>query len=133
MLFKLARIVEGRIPNTIKIEDIKGQGYLDRYRKFLELEGNIQVAKKSQLWNEIDIYKLVRNKLTHEGGYLHRNKKSKIEGRSEFKYLIENKVLLAGSYGHIRIRETYFLEKFVTITAEISDALTKEIDKVITN
>ncbi|WP_417266740.1 hypothetical protein [Brumimicrobium sp.] len=127
VLFKYARIVEDCSTSNIKINDIRGQGHIDQYRKYLELVGKIVVAKQIEPWKELEIYKLVRNKLTHEGGYLIRNKKSDLEQKPEFKYLIENKVLLPGSFGHIRIREIHFLEKFSELTLSLSTKLLNEI------
>jgi hypothetical protein len=130
MIYKLARIVEERHPDKIEIDDIKGNGYVDQYRKYMYLVGKIASAEKDQLWDELDIYKLVRNKLAHEGGYLNRNTKTKLEDRKEFRYLIDNKVLLAGTLGHIRIRETHFLEKFCSLTNQVLDKLFDEIEQL---
>jgi hypothetical protein len=128
LIFKLAKIVENQNSGIIEIEDIKGQGYVDQYRKFMHLVGKIDSAKKDDMWDELDIYKLVRNKLAHEGGHFIRSEKSKLEDKREFKYLIDNKVLLAGTFGHIRIRETYFLEKFCKLTNQLLDRLLNEIE-----
>ena len=127
---KLAKIVEDRIKSDIKINDIKGNGHIDQYRKYMHLFGEIKSAKRNKTWAEIDIFKLVRNKLAHEGGYLNTNPNSKLEDQYGFQFLIENKVLLAGTLGHIRIRETFFLEKFVKITAKLSDQLKPEIEGI---
>lgn len=127
MISQLANIVEHN--NSIKIEDIKGNGYIDQYRKYLYLVANIKSAKKNDTWDELDIYKLVRNKLTHADGYLSKNIESKIEDRKEFKYLIENKVVLAGSFGIIRIKEMHFLEKFSELTNKLLDELVVDIEK----
>jgi hypothetical protein len=46
LIFKLAKIVENQNSGIIEIEDIKGQGYVDQYRKFMHLVGKIDSAKK---------------------------------------------------------------------------------------
>jgi len=127
---KLANIVEDKIKSEIKINDIKGNGYIDKYRKYLYLIGKINSAKRNKTWDEIDIFKLTRNKLSHRGGYFNTNPNSKLEDQHGFQFLIDNKVLLAGSLGHIRIRETFFLEKFVKMTAKLSDQLKHEIERI---
>ena len=127
LIFKLARIVEVRTSSAIKIEDIRGNGYIDQYRKFMHLVGKIQSAEKNEIWEEIDIYKLVRNKLVHDGGYLHSSTKSRIEDRKEFQYLEANKVPI-GSSGRIKIREIYILEKFSGLTNNLLDRLKKDIE-----
>lgn len=132
LILKLASIVEDRAQSEIKINDIKGNGYIDQYRKYMSLIGKIKSAKRSSEWEEIDTFKLVRNRITHEGGHLITNPKSKVENHSAYKFLIDNKVLLAGSLGHIRIRETFFLEKFISITSKLSNQLKKEIEKMNT-
>lgn len=127
LISQLASIVEQN--HSIKIVDIKGNGYIDQYRKYLYLIANIKSAKKNDTWDELDIYKLVRNKLTHEDGYLSKNIESKIEDREELKFLIENKVVLAGSFGIIRIKEMHFLEKFSELTNKLLDELVVDIEK----
>ncbi|QSE97240.1 hypothetical protein [Fulvivirga lutea] len=127
LIYKLARIVENQNSGQIGIEDIRGQGYIDQYRKYMHLVGKIESAKKDEMWDELDIYRLVRNKLTHEGGYFNKSLKSKLEDKKGFKYLIDNKVLLAGTFGHIRLRETFFLEKFCGLTNKLLDRLLKDI------
>lgn len=132
LISKLASIVEDRIQCEIKIKDIKGNGHIDQYRKYMELIGKINSAKRNQYWEQIDIFKLVRNKITHEGGHLIKKPKSKLENHPAFNFLIDNKVLLAGSLGHIRIRETFFLEKFASLTSKLCDELKQEIEKINT-
>jgi len=130
LISKLASIVEDKIQSEIKIENINGNGYIDQYRKYMELIGGVNSAKRNQDWEEIDIFKLVRNKITHEGGHLIKKPKSKLENHPVFKFLIDNKVLLAGSLGHIRIRETFFLEKFTSLTSKLCSQLKQEIEKM---
>jgi hypothetical protein len=130
LIYKLAVIVENRISGDIKIDDINGHGHIDQYRKFMHLIGKVQKAERSKIWDEIDIYKLVRNKLAHGGGYLNPNPKSKLEDRNEYNFLIENKVLLAGPRGHIRIREIHFLEKFTRITSKLCEQLKQDIENI---
>lgn len=130
LIFKLAKIVEGKISGDISIEDIKGHGYVEQYRKFMHLIGNIQSAEKSPIWEELEFYRLVRNKLAHEGGYLQKSSKGLLEDRKDFKYLIDNKVLLAGLRGHIRIREIYFLERFSQLTNDLLDKLRLDIESL---
>lgn len=127
LISQLACIVEQN--HSTKIEGIKGDGYIDQFRNYLYLIANIKSAKKNDTWDELNIYKLVRNKLIHEGGYLSKNIESKIEDKKEFKYLIENKVVLAGSFGIIRIKEMHFLEKFSDLTNKLLDELVVDIEK----
>ncbi|GEO02782.1 hypothetical protein AAE02nite_04460 [Adhaeribacter aerolatus] len=128
-ILMLSKFVESKNLSPITLNDLKGIGYLDQYRKYLHLIGQIKSAEKNAYWEEIDIYKLVRNKLAHEGGFFVRNPKLKLESQNGYKYLMDNKVLLAGSYGHIRIREIHFLEKFVNLSNQVSDQLVEEINK----
>lgn len=130
LISKLASIVEDKTQSEKKIQNIKGHGYIDRYRKYMELVGNLNSAKKNKNWNEIDSFKLVRNKITHNGGYLITNPQSTLANHPKFNFLIENKVLLAGSLGHIRIRETFFLEKLASLTSKLSRELREDIDKM---
>lgn len=126
-LYNLARIFEDQSSGQIRIDDIRGQGYVDQYRKYIHLVGEIDSAKKDELWGELEIFQLVRNKLAHEGGYFNKSLKSKLEDKKGFRYLIDSKVLLAGAFGHIRLRETFFLEKFSDLTNKLLDSLLLDI------
>jgi hypothetical protein len=130
LVYEIARIVEERKESAIGIEDIKGYGYVDQYRKYMHLVGGIKSAQKDCNWDELDIYRLVRNKLTHEDGFLNKNLKCNIQEKKEFQYLIKNKVLLAGTFGHIRIREIFFLNKFCTLTNKLLDSLVSDIESL---
>jgi len=123
----IAKFIENYSNTKIKINDIKGEGHIDKFRKYINLIGNIQSAEKNEMWKEIDIYRLVRNKLVHNGGYLISNRKSKLENHQYYDFLIENKVILAGSKGNIRIREIFFLEKFSNSISKLSDLILQDI------
>lgn len=127
-VYKLAKVVENKNLGEIKIDDIKGRGYIDQYRKFMFLIGKINSTKDSDLWNEIDVHKLVRNKLVHESGFLSQN--TRIEEKKEFDYLIKNNVILAGKFGHIRIRDISFLKKFCELSSQLIDNLINDIKKI---
>lgn len=129
---KLASIVEGRIGSDERIKNIKANGYIEQYRKFMYSVGGIKNAQKNRGWREIDVFRLVRNKLVHNKGLLNSNPSEKLEDRTEYQFLVDNKVNLAGSLGHIRIRETYFLEKFVTVSSKLCDELKLEVERLET-
>lgn len=127
MIYKLATIVEDQSSDSRKIDHFKGNGYIDKYRKYMEVVGKLESAKKNDVWDEVFIYRLIRNKLAHEGGYFNRKLIPKLEEKKEFMFLINNKVLLAGKFRHIRLREAFFLEKFCDLTNQLLDRLVSDI------
>ncbi len=46
VVYQLARTVENQNSGQIGIDDIKGQGYVDQYRKYMHLVGKIDSAKR---------------------------------------------------------------------------------------
>lgn len=127
---ELASIVEDRSTSQVRVQDIKGQGYIDQYRQYIHLIGKIKCAERNPTWGEIDIFRITRNKLVHNHGYFNPNPKNDLTKQPGYEFLIKNKVLLAGPLGHIRIREIYFLEKFVLLVNNLSDQIKQEINNL---
>ena len=129
-LYSLARIVEDRIPDKVKIKDLNGKG-IYQYRKYLHLIGKLTSAEKNSDWQNIDKFQVVRNKLAHNGGMIITDptKTKELEKDELFKFLSKHGVVMEGSFGIIRIKDTKFIEAFDKLTGDISDNLTKEINE----
>lgn len=95
----------------------------------MHLIGKLTSADKNSYWQDIDKFQKVRNKLAHNGGMIisDPDKFKDLEQDELFKFLLKNKVIMAGSFGIIRIRETRFIEAFDKLTGQISDNLVEEI------
>jgi hypothetical protein len=52
----------------------------------------------------------------------------KLENHECFKFLSRHKVIMAGSFGHIRIKDLSFISTFCELISNLSDKLTSEID-----
>jgi len=129
-LHTLASIIEDRIIDNIKTKDLSGRG-IQQYRNYLYLIGKLTSADKNADWQDIDKFQKVRNKLAHNGGIIITDptKTKDLEKDDIFKFLSQYKVIMAGSYGRIRIRETDFIEAFSKKTGIISDNLVQEINQ----
>jgi hypothetical protein len=129
-LYTLARIVEDRIPDNIKIKDLNGKG-IYQYRKYLYLIGKLKSAEKDSDWQDLDKFQKTRNKLAHNGGMILTDptKIKDLKKDELFKFLSKYKVIMAGSLGIIRIRDTEIIEAFDKLTGHISDNMVKEINE----
>lgn len=126
-VFALCRIVEDRSNNRIQIENINGRGIF-KFCNYLFLVGQIQNADKTKkVWQEIIYFQKVRNLIAHNGGIMLTDPTKKLENHECYNFLRKNNVIMAGSLGHIRIKDISFIEVFRDLTAEISDKLTYEI------
>lgn len=132
-LFALAKVVEERTSSKIKINDMSGTG-INKFAAYLNLVGEIQHADRSNtLWQVIQKYQKVRNIIVHNGGIMVSDLNRQLEDHELFNFLKSHGVVMAGSLGHIRIRNVSFLESFAKTTYLISDNLTEEIDNKYPN
>lgn len=129
-LYSLANIVEDRTSNKIKIKDFGDNG-IRQYRKYLHLIGKLKSAEQNINWQKIELFQKVRNKLTHNGGIIINDpsKTQNLEKDAIFKFLSQYNVIMAGSFGEIRIQKTFFIEAFSELTSKLSDELSKEINE----
>jgi len=128
-LFKLSKIVEDRLNSKIKIENIKGSGVI-KYCNYLFLVGEITCANRAiKNWQDVNYFQKVRNLIAHNGGMMITDPTKKLENHECFKFLKRHTVIMAGTFGHIRIRDLTLIETFCNISSTLSDNLTQEIEK----
>ncbi len=116
----VADSIEKASNDRIKLKDIKGSGYLDTYRKYIYLIGEIESASSDrQEWKAIVGFKEIRNVLTHERGRVNR-KINKVE---------EHDIYCGPSKALIRIKNIKFLEDFTEISTNYMKLIAIEIKK----
>jgi len=129
-LYSLASIVEDKTSTQIAINDLSGKGII-KYTKYLFLVGNLKNANHSSKdWQAIIQFQKVRNIIVHNGGMMISDKTKKLENHECFGFLNKHKVVMAGTFGLIRIKDLKFIEGFKDVTCKISDDLTSEIIEV---
>ena len=127
-LFALSKIVEGRSKSKIKIEDISGSGIL-QYMKYLHLVGQIEIIDKGRHDMQIiQKFRKTRNALVHQGNNLISDPNKVLQNHELYDFLTSEEVTLAGSLGHIRLRNTKLLKTFGETTFFISDSLIQHIE-----
>ncbi|MDX9697634.1 MAG: hypothetical protein RBT49_17715 [Bacteroidales bacterium] len=122
----MAEIVEKEFANKskIKLNDIKGNGHLDTYRKYLFLIGEIEYANENlKEWKDIQEFKLIRNAITHDYGII----------KKKLNKIIEHDLFLGKNENFIRIRKISFLEDFVKISTSYMNMIVEELDNKIYN
>ena len=129
-LYALARVLENRTLSKIKINDINGKGIF-RFRKYLELVGELQEARHNKLWNDIELLQKARNIIVHNGGLIITDptKSAELENHIVYKYLKQFDVPMSSSLGRIRIRNIKLLENFYNVSSILSDSLSMEVSK----
>lgn len=110
--------VEVEKNHNIKLKDIKGDGIIDVYRKYIYLIGQYNFASSDRReWKEINDFKKIRNAIIHDYG--------KISKTIE---LIEKHNLYFGpTKKAIRIRNVAFLDDFIFTATNYMEKLTSEI------
>ena len=114
--------------SRIKPNDIKGNGEIDRLRKYLCLVIGLKSASSDKKeWGELLEYKAVRNALVHSGGILNKDKKKDLNRVRGFKKIIEHNVWYRGDSVYFRIKTIEFLKGFSLLSIEYSKDIVNEI------
>ncbi|MGQ1787180.1 hypothetical protein [Saccharicrinis sp. GN24d3] len=115
-----AKEIENKVGGKIKIKDIKGNGYLDTFRKYIHLIGEISSANdNSENWKSILSFKDVRNSITHQSGQI----------KKESTKIVEHDIFFGPSKKLIRIRNIDFIKDFVRVSIDLMTAIANEKNK----
>ena len=112
--------VEERVESKVKLNDIRGKGDLDCYRKFINIIGDIEMASpNSKIWQEISEFKSIRNCIIHEYGRV----------KKEVSLIKKYKLYYGPGKKMIRINDIKFLEDFCHTSVDYMTELIDEINK----
>jgi hypothetical protein len=119
-LRSISKQIEQKSNSKVKLNDISGNGSLDRYRKFIFLVGEIEFANSnSKIWHKMLEFKTIRNSIIHHYGQIDKH----IE-------LVEKHNLFFGpSKKMIRIKNIDFLRDFCETSVEYMTGISEEIKK----
>jgi hypothetical protein len=116
----MAKRVEKKTISKIKLNDIKGNGILDCYRKYINLIGEIEIANNNNnLWKTLTEFKTVRNSITHHYGRI--DKKLDIFKRYDLYF--------GPSETQIRLRNVNFLKDFCEISINYMTMISDEMNE----
>ena len=119
-LMGVAKAIELMSNSRITLNDIKGNGYLDTYRKYIHLIGSIDAANSDRKeWQTILEFKFIRNAIIHKQGLIDKTN-SKIE---------EYDLYYGPSKKLIRIKTVGFLEDFADHSIDYMNAIYDELAK----
>ena len=115
-----AKSIEEIHGGKIKLKDIKGDGYIDTYRKYINLIGNIKAASSDRKeWQTLNEFKAIRNAITHENGVI----------KKRLNKVIEHDIYYGRSEKLIRIKNVKFLEDFVETSIKYMNSISEEVKK----
>ena len=114
--------------SIIKPKDIKGNGEIDKLRKYLNLVIGIESASSDKKeWRELLEFKAVRNSLVHAGAILNKDKKKDINKVRGFNLICKYNVWYRGDSIYFRIKTDEFLKGFSDLSIEYSKDICNEI------
>ena len=117
-MFSIAKQIEKKTKSKIKLNDIRGNGDLDCYRKYINKIGEIEKAKNdSKNWNQISEFKAIRNSIIHNYGTM--DKKVNLIKKYDLYFGPSEKM--------IRIRNIKFLEDFCSLSIQYMNEIVNEI------
>lgn len=126
-LLKVSKTIEAIPGMKIQLKHMGGSAILDKYVNYIYLVGGIESANASKSpWDKVAQFKAVRNLLVHNGGIMQDTNHPELEKHKNFKFLKNHDVIMAGSFGLIRVRNLNILEAFSKITTKISDDILVE-------
>lgn len=115
----IARQVEKEKNHNIKIKDLKGDGLIDVYRKYLFLIGEYKIASSDRTeWKNINDFKKIRNAIIHDYGKINTN----------FEIIEKYKLAIGPSKKMIRIRDVEFLDDFILTATNYMEKIASEIN-----
>ncbi|THD66276.1 hypothetical protein E7Z59_10690 [Robertkochia marina] len=119
-MLSCAKQIQKKLNSKIEIKDIKGNGDIDSYRKYLNLIGEIEFADPTnEGWKKLMEFKAIRNSIIHKYGEINQN----------LSIIREHNIYFGPSQKMIRINNKSFLEDFSQSSIEYMSNLTKEINK----
>ena len=126
-LFKVAKKIESTPGRKIQLKHIGGTATLDKYTNYIHLVGEMDSTDRSKSpWDKIVQFKAVRNLLVHNGGIMQETTNAPLEKHTNFAFLKSHDVIMAGSFGLIRIRNLKILKAFSDTTTKISNNIVTE-------
>lgn len=114
----------------IVVDDLNGNNYIDKSKRYLEKIINIDLDKLNHKWREITKYQRIRNKIVHNNGRFNPNEKETINELSKMHGIEIN------GFGLITLTDKEFIVNFWKIFDEYIIAiieLTSEKIKTIPN
>ena len=115
----VAKKIELNSTSKIKLKDIRGNGDLDCYRKYINYIGQIEFASNEEkTWKKIIEFKTIRNSIVHKNGVI--DKKVNLIKNYDLYYGPNEKM--------IRIKNLDFLKDFCKYTIDYMTKLTAEIE-----
>lgn len=115
----IARQVEKEKNHNVKIKDLKGDGLIDVYRKYLFLIGEYKIASSDRKeWKNINDFKKLRNAIIHDYGIMN----------TKLEIIEKHKLTIGPSKKMIRIRNVDFLDDFILTATNYMEKIASEIN-----
>jgi hypothetical protein len=115
----VAEYIEKTKGENITLRDIRGSGDVDRYRKYINLIGGIDMAGPGLAeWSKIKEFKAIRNAIIHKSGVI----------KKKISVAVKHDIYFGPGMHTVRIKNINFLEDFVTCSTDYMKSITKEID-----
>lgn len=123
-LFEISSYCQLEEEKQISAKDIKGKGYIDQFRRYLDLVIGVDLTNIKNEWAEIEKYQTIRNAIAHKNGVLNdidKNLKDFIDLNQSISLDEVNKT--------VHIVSINFISKFTELIKRFISKLLKEIDR----
>jgi hypothetical protein len=104
---------------TLKPKDISGQGIIDKCKKYLEQEFNIDFSSKQEPWDKLSAYNRLRNIITHQDGQISLEQTKTFEQNGDVIKLSKIQNIKIDSDGFVHILNNEVIFDFLRISEQL--------------
>ena len=109
----------------IKIDDLSGNNYIDKSKRYLEKVINLDLKSLINIWREITKYQRIRNKIVHNNARFNPNEKETINELSQLNGIDINQ------FGSINITDKKFIFNFWSLFNDYINGIIKLTEEKI--
>ncbi|MBL7835008.1 MAG: hypothetical protein JNK18_13705 [Cyclobacteriaceae bacterium] len=116
--------------HTLTVEDIRANGNIATYRKYIEKVVKIDLSHLDDQWKLIEKYNAVRNAVVHDDANINPKNKPNLTGQDGYVFLSKSpyiKFERAGS-GKFKIIDPKFIADFIALAEKYFDGLTEKLE-----
>jgi hypothetical protein len=116
--------------SEIKVNDLAGNNYIEKSRKYLNLVADIDLSSVERVWQQIAFIQKVRNCIAHNNSNLITNKNAPIEKQELFNYIkSDTRFYLDEKQGNFFIQDKEVLKETIHLFKQYLSTITSQLSK----
>ncbi|MBL7839206.1 MAG: hypothetical protein JNJ75_03605 [Cyclobacteriaceae bacterium] len=118
------------VEHTLTVEDIKANGNIATYRKYIEKVVKIDLSSLDDKWRIIEKYNTVRNAIVHDDANINPKNKPNLMGLDSYTFLSNSPHIKfePNGKGKFNITDAKFIAEFIQLAERYFDGLTQKLE-----